>query len=225
MNRSPSVPRQRLDRVIVASLDGPARYQPTVHWAWEEATRRRLPLRVVHHAGSGALADAQLLVTGLRDTDPALLPGCPVVLVPEATAPSPDAEIVLGVDARRPCPAAVDFAFEAAGSWGVRLRAVHAWQLPAARAELPFAVPEEDRATWEDEEVQTLRDALRPWRGDHPEVRVLEDVRLLAPARALVQRSARAGLVVVGRDGGRSPGTTVRALLRDARCPVAVIPA
>ncbi|MFF7129282.1 hypothetical protein [Streptomyces sp. NPDC008240] len=49
---------------------------------------------------------------------------------------------------------------------GVRLHALHAWELPSCAAGLPFGVPEDDRATWEDHEVQLLADALRPWPGE-----------------------------------------------------------
>ncbi|MEU0211269.1 universal stress protein [Streptomyces canus] len=150
------------------------------------------------------------------------------MLVPEVPAAQrsarPSAEIVLGVDAREPARAAVGFAFATARMRGVRLRAVHSWRFPFRAAELPFGVPEEDRATWEDHEVQLLADALRPWREKHTDVHVLEDVRLLPPARALSRRSASAGLVVVGRSSEREPGPTLRALLAEALCPVALVP-
>ncbi|MCX4853316.1 universal stress protein [Streptomyces canus] len=157
-----------------------------------------------------------------------MIPACPVVLVPEVPAAQlsarPGAEIVLGVDAREPARAAVDFAFDTARVRGVRLRAVHAWRFPSCAAELPFGVPEEDRAAWEDHEVQLLADALRPWREKHSDVHVLEDVRLLPPAQALSRRSANAGLVVVGRGSQREPGPTLRALRIEALCPIAVVP-
>ncbi|GGN80067.1 hypothetical protein GCM10011579_065210 [Streptomyces albiflavescens] len=54
---------------------------------------------------------------------------------------------------------------------------------------MPFAAPEEDRGAWEDQEVQMLRDALRPWREKHPHVHVQEDVRLMTPPAALVHAS------------------------------------
>lgn len=92
----------------------------------------------------------------------------------------------------RPADGAVRFAFDCARLWGVRLRAVHAWRFPSCAAELPFGVPEEDRAAWEDHEVQLLSDALRPWREKYPDVAVLEDVRHLPPTEALILRSADA---------------------------------
>ncbi|MEU6378780.1 universal stress protein [Streptomyces sp. NPDC046909] len=179
---------------------------------------------------------AELLVLGLRgegghagvavgSTASALATECgrPVVLVP-GTYPGPWRPgriegVVLGIDAHDPAVGPVEFAFEAARLHGVRLRAVHCWTLPARAARSPFPVLEEDRAEWEDEEVQVLSDALRPWRGKYPDVDVLEDVRLLPPAQALTHASGNAELVVAGQ------GATALALLEHARCPVAVVPA
>ncbi|MCL6735971.1 universal stress protein [Streptomyces neyagawaensis] len=134
-------------------------------------------------------------------------------------------EVVLGMDARDAVAGAVDFAFHCARARGVRLRVVHAWALPASAAEWPFAVPERDRATWEDHEVQVLADALRPWRERYPDVRVLEDVVLLSPVQALTHHASGAGIVVVGSEPGARSRATVRALLDEAVCPVAVVPA
>ncbi|MGC9543521.1 universal stress protein [Streptomyces sp. UG1] len=180
-----------------------------------------------------AAGDAELLVLGLRgegahpripvgSTATAMVRACPrpVVLVPGApTGEGPPGRadgVTLGIDARGPASGAVGLAFEAAGLRGVRLHAVHVWAPLARAAQRPFPVLEEDRATWEDDEVQRLSDALRPWRGKYPEVDVLEDVVLLAPEVALAHASGNRGLVVVGRRSGR----TALAL-----CPVAVVPA
>jgi len=215
-----------MERVIVARVEDSTRHESVVRWARQEATRRGLALRVAHHALPGGPDTAKLVVTG--DPDDVMLPACPVVLVPEVPAARlsgrPCAEIVLGVDAREPAQGAVDFAFDTARLWGVGLRAVHAWRFPSCAAELPFGIPEQDRAAWEDQEVQLLADALRPWREKYPEVPVLEDVRLFTPAHALVRLSAGAGLVVVGRSSDHEPGPVLRALLSESLCPVAVVP-
>lgn len=141
-----------------------------------------------------------------------------------SSTPDPVAEVVLGVDARDPAEEPLRFAFDCALLWGVRLRAVHAWRLPSCAAELPFGIPEEDRGAWEDHEVRLLSDALRPWREKYPEVDVLEDVRLLAPADALARRSTGARLVVVGRSRGGELGTVARKVLRDGQDPLVVVP-
>jgi len=153
---------------------------------------------------------------------------CPVVLLPggpacEGPARRPD-KVTLGIDARDPSGGAVGFAFDAAARRGTRLHVLHAWALPACAAERPFPVLEDDRATWEDHEVQLLSDALRPWREKYPDVRVLEDVVLFEPAQGLVRASGNAELIVVGRRPGQGVGTVVDTLLRHTKCPVAVVP-
>ncbi|MFD5406525.1 universal stress protein [Streptomyces griseorubiginosus] len=140
-------------------------------------------------------------------------------------SPNRITEIVLGLDARDPAEGPLRFAFDCALLRGVRLRVVHAWRFPSCVAELPFGVPEEDRAAWEDHEVQLLSDALRPWREKYPEVEVLEDVRLLPPADALVRQSSDASLVVIGRHRDGELGTVASEVLRDGLGPVTVVPA
>ncbi|MGW2380106.1 universal stress protein [Streptomyces sp. NPDC001658] len=145
---------------------------------------------------------------------------CPLVLVP-ATFASPawtGGPVSVRVDPGDPAVDVLAFAFESARLRGVRLHALHAWALPARAAASPFPVLEEDRATWEDQEVQRLSDALRPWRAKYPDVDVLEDVVLFTPSEALLHASERAGLVVVGR---REAST---ALPRRSHCPIAVLP-
>lgn len=151
----------------------------------------------------------------------------PVVLVPgnvaEGTEPRAD-RVTLGIDARRPADAALDFAFAAAHQRNVRLRAVHAWALPSPAAEwMPFALPEEDRAKWEDDENQVLSDALRPWQEKYPDVPVLKDVVLHSTAKALVRASRSTELLVVGRCG-TALGSAVNALIHHTKSPVVVVP-
>ncbi|CCK32523.1 hypothetical protein BN159_8145 [Streptomyces davaonensis JCM 4913] len=128
--------------------------------------------------------------------------------------------VVVGVDARDPAGEALEFAFSAARQNGALLHAVHTWRLPESSGCLPWPVPEETRATWEDHEVQLLSDALRPWREKYPGVEVLADVVLLPTADALAHASAHAALVVLGR----SSEDTLLALVRQAHCPVVVVP-
>ncbi|MFD8217866.1 universal stress protein [Streptomyces sp. NPDC059697] len=217
-----------------------------------DARLRGLPLRIVHIDGAepaGGVAATLLslgsraacTVLGLRDEDGVPGPGVgsvahevaarsdrPVVLVPDGPHPASGERrtewVTLGVDARDPVSAVVDFAFDAARRRGARLHAVHAWRLPShAERWMPYALPQGDRGAWEDQEVQLLSDALRPWREKYPRVDVYEDVRLQSPSAALVQASASAELLVVGR-AGRTLAPTVRDVLEQTACPVAVIP-
>ncbi|MFI2206509.1 universal stress protein [Streptomyces sp. NPDC020192] len=231
-----------MSRVIVACADGAYRSRTAVEWAAYEASLRDLPLGMVYGAPPDDLSTVAMLVLGLStaEEDPAgqalgptayalaAAAACPVVLVPDDPVPSAvpvrrTSQVTLGVDARHPAEQTVDFAFAAAHARNVRLHAVHAWELPSCAAELPFGIPEEDRGSWEDHEVQLLADALRPWRAKYPRVPVLEDVALLSPVEALVHHAQGAALVVVGHGSGGGVGLA-QALLREARCPVAIVP-
>ncbi|MGW0705895.1 universal stress protein [Streptomyces sp. NPDC002643] len=232
MNSTPAHPAAHPERSaappapgrVVVHVGRSVPCRAVVRWASWEATRRGLPLRGSRHWTPAVPAAAELVVAGVRDLDTVAGSPCPVVLVPEESGEPVLAEVVLGLDAHGPAAGAVGFAFDTARRWGVRLRAVHTWRFPSCAAELPFGIPEEDRAAWEDHEVQLLSDALRPWREKYPEVAVLEDVRLLTPLQALVRRSARAGLLVVGRRERGGPGAVARGIVRESLCPVAVVP-
>ncbi|MBO1334529.1 universal stress protein [Streptomyces sp. VRA16 Mangrove soil] len=154
--------------------------------------------------------------------------GCPVALVPGGILPAADAgrtdRIAVGVDVHSPDGAALGLAFDRAQRTGARLRAVHAWAYPEPEASAwPFAIPEADRARWEDQEVQRVCDALHPWREKYPRVPLLLDVVRFAPAQALIRASHHTDLLVVGRRDSRL-GVTVRALMRAARGPVVLVP-
>ncbi|TXS78993.1 MULTISPECIES: universal stress protein [unclassified Streptomyces] len=232
---------------IVVGVDASAPSRAAAEWAAGDARLRGLPLRVVRIEGAGAIAAvlasrASIIVLGLRGEDGVPVPAVgsvihevaarsdlPVVLVP-AGGHGPvggewrTVQVVLSLDARNPVSPVVDFAFDAARRRGARLHAIHTWRLPPfAERWMPYALPEEDRGAWEDQEVQLLSDALRPWREKYPHVDVYEDVRLQIPSAALVRASASAELLVVGRPG-RTLGPTLRAVLEHTACPVAVVP-
>ncbi|WP_405718050.1 universal stress protein [Streptomyces sp. NBC_01537] len=198
-----------------------------------------------------AAANAGLLVLGARGTGgfdglamgsvalrAAAAATCPVVVVPEqpagdeAEAPVAGgwAHVVSGLDAHAPVDGTADFAFAAARAHDAPLRVVYAWALPAdSGPPLLLEVTEEDRATWEDQEVLLLSDALRGWREKYPEVAVQPDARLLHPALALVTASSGADLLVIGRrTEPRAPegrlGPVAHAVLHHAPCPVAIVP-
>ncbi|MEU3885077.1 universal stress protein [Streptomyces sp. NPDC029041] len=198
-----------------------------------------------------AARDAALLVVGTRGTGgfeglavgsvalrTAAVASCPVVLVPHRSGAFADGvsavrgtgQVVLGFDAQRPVGEAADFAFSAAEASAAPLRVVQAWALPfESVSPRILVVTEEDRATWEDQEILRLSDALRPWQQKYPGVTVGSDVMLLHPAEALLNASRSAGLLVVGRrtepqaaEGRLGPVT--HAVLHHTRCPVAVVP-
>jgi nucleotide-binding universal stress UspA family protein len=200
------------------------------------AAARTAGILVVGTRGAGGFDG---LVVGSVALRMAMTAPCPVVLVPQQRAGALGggrpaargaAQAVVGFDAHHPVSETADFAFSAAEARGARLRVVQAWALPAdSVSSQTLAVTEEDRATWEDQEVLQLSDALRAWQEKYPRVTVRSDVVLLHPAEALLNASRGSELLVVGRrtdpqavEGRLGPVT--HAVLHHARCPVAVVP-
>ncbi len=142
---------------------------------------------------------------------------CPVAVVgplpagPRSGAPP---RVVVGVDGRGWCTAALGFAFRAAAQRGLPVTAVH-----AVPPDLPADHPEVTRAA--------LDEALAPARRAYPDLPV--EVRLAGtdPVAELVRESDGAALVVGSRGRGalRSAlfGSVARSLLRQAHCPVVVV--
>ena len=200
------------------------------------AAARTAGILVVGTRGAGGF---DCLAVGSVALRMAMAAACPVVLVPRqpagvlgevGRAARGAAQAVVGFDAHHPVSETADFAFSAAEARGAGLRVVQAWAFPAdSVSPRTLTVTEEDRATWEDQEVLQLSDALRAWQEKYPRVTVRSDVVLLHPAEALLNTSRGSELLVVGRrtdpqavDGRLGP--IAHAVLHHARCPVAVVP-
>jgi nucleotide-binding universal stress UspA family protein len=187
-----------------------------------------------------AAAGASMLVVGSRGSGgfAALLLGsvsryvatradCPVAVVHEETM-AVHREVVVGVrDLDQ--PAAIGFAFAEASLRKARLRAVHAWQLflPEMRltgTERPGAAAADVTA----EGAEWLTGVLSFWREKYPEVDVIEDVVHASPGRVLAGSSARADLIVLGRNSDDSShlgaDPVIHAVLNHAHGPVAIVP-
>ncbi|WP_406154879.1 universal stress protein [Streptomyces sp. NBC_00882] len=199
------------------------------------AAARTAGVLVVGTRGAGGFDG---LVVGSVALRMAMAAPCPIVLVPQQRAGALGgrpaargaAQTVVGFDAHHPVSETADFAFSAAEARGAGLRVVQAWALPAdSVSPRTLAVTEEDRATWEDQEVLQLSDVLRTWQEKYPRVTVRSDVVLLHPAEALLNTSRGSELLVVGRRSdphaveGRL-GPITHAVLHHSRCPVAVVP-
>jgi nucleotide-binding universal stress UspA family protein len=180
---------------------------------------------VVGSRGAGGLA--ALLLGSVSRYVATVAPGPVVVAREEALAGH--GEVVVGIrDLDQ--PTAIGFAFEEARLRRARLRAVHAWQwfLPEMRltgTERPGADARDVTA----EAAMWLTDLLTFWREKYPEVEVAPDVAHGSPARVLAGASARADLVILGRNSADdseqpSTGATAHALLSHAHSPVAIVP-
>ncbi|MFB7614991.1 universal stress protein [Kitasatospora sp. NPDC056181] len=187
-------------------------------------------LLVLGSRGLGGFAE---LLVGSVSMATAARSAAPVVLVrpvrerPERV-PGECGEVLVGIDTQDPDDSVLAFAFREAGLRGARLRAVHGWDLPPAFATVGFIPSQADLGEIEALEAKGLALALAGWRERHPETEVVEEVRLGA-ARALVEASATADLVVVGRrrrphDLGARLGRVAHAVIHHAYAPVAVVP-
>jgi nucleotide-binding universal stress UspA family protein len=136
--------------------------------------------------------------------------------------------VVVGVDGSEVSGRAVGFAFEEASLRGAPLVALHAWRFPVsgqAGDMLPLVYDAEQVA---EEEEPVLAAATAGWSERYPEVTCTRSMRRARPAKALVEESERAQLVVVGARGrggftGLLLGSVSHAVLHHGRCPVAIV--
>ncbi|RZQ65899.1 universal stress protein [Amycolatopsis suaedae] len=176
--------------------------------------------------GSRGLSALGRLVVGSVATTLALHGGCPVVVA--RTEPDPEGPVVVGVECAPEGEDAVSCAFDHAARAGAPLVAVRTWRDPLAEAwsGVPSTV---DIEVVERAEHEALLDYLRPWLLRHPEVDVTARVmRSASPADGLLRAAKGARLLVVGSHGrglltGALLGSTSRAVMHHAECPVAVV--
>ncbi|WP_326719098.1 universal stress protein [Streptomyces sp. NBC_00243] len=144
------------------------------------------------------------------------------------SAATPYRPVVLGLDARHPDEAVIEFAIDAATRRATSLHVVHGFSLPPYFA---YGLPDDPEldakvtAEW----ASALTEVLRPWREKFPSLEVVERSRAGKAADQLVEASRDASLVVVGRRIRRSPigahiGPVTHAVLHHATAPVAVVP-
>lgn len=139
-----------------------------------------------------------------------------------------DGPVVVGIDGTDASEPAAGFAYTFAAQNGCALHAVH------AQSDFPLDVLSGlglwDRDTDRDVADTWLVDKfLGSWRRRYPDVELSVDVVDDRPARALLDRSERARLVVVGSRGRGAVrrallGSVSHAVLYNAACPVAVVP-
>ncbi|MDO5711035.1 MAG: universal stress protein, partial [Micrococcales bacterium] len=117
--------------------------------------------------------------------------------------------------------------FDHAAATGASLEVVHAWDLPDAYANLVEARTRDPE--WLDAGTRFIEHELDGWRERHPDVPVTVRVVYDRPSRAISAAGAEAELVVLVRRPmpayfGAHLGSTARAVLRGAACPVLIVP-
>ncbi|MFE6508797.1 universal stress protein [Nocardioides sp. NPDC057767] len=153
---------------------------------------------------------------------------CPVTVVPEDWSAEGRAGVVVGVSGDKSDDQVLAYALEEADRLNEPVTVLHALELMAMHAELA------DHATARDWTMRAdayVEDLIQRARAHAPEAaRTPLEGRVLAeaPADALVAASEAATLVVVGRASHLNAfphlGGVTRALLREAACPVEVLP-
>lgn len=184
-------------------------------------------LLVVGKRGMGAIGR---LVMGSTSIAVAGRAHAPVVVVPTGWETGrEDAPVVVGVDIDKDHVSGLRFAFSAARSRGVALRAVQVWEPhPALVTETGVFVQAFD--DWREQVGAELRARLQAMAGEFPGVPV-EVVQVVGqPVRHLLDEAEGAQLLVLGRDAkerlsGFTLGSVARGVLHHSEVPVAVVPA
>ncbi|WP_170308779.1 universal stress protein [Pseudonocardia hierapolitana] len=175
-------------------------------------------------ASSGMLAGAVALA--LAGTVP-----CPVAVVrgvAPRVAPPRTGPVVVGVDGSATAHAAALLAADIAASMGAPLVAVHAWS-DLAETESGLRRMHDDWAQLAEQGGAALAEEVRAVSEVRPALDVRPDLVRDTPLRALLRRAQDARMLVVGHRGGRVAegmglGSTSRALVEFAPCPVVVTP-
>ncbi len=138
-------------------------------------------------------------------------------------------EVLVGLDAYEPDDTVLEFAVAEARLRGCRLRAVHGRTLPpvwtpAGPVPQPTYLMEQESAG-----TAPISRSLAELRTKHPDVDIVEDVRLGGGAQALLDASVHADLVVVGRRERRHRvgprlGPVTHAVVHHCAAPVVVVP-
>lgn len=149
---------------------------------------------------------------------------CPVVVVREPHD-STAHRIIVGMDGSPTSAGALAYACRRAETTGETVVAIHGWHVRAPSTDVWAGDP---RSVDVSERERLLAESVAGVREDHPDVRLEQEVVLVAPEKALVDASASASLVVVGSRGlgyfsGLLLGSVSQAVLHRATCPVAVV--
>ncbi len=166
--------------------------------------------------GSDDLPWFERFLVGELSSHLARAAACPVVVVPEeGSTGGGDGGVVVTIDGETSAAGPLRYGFEQADARQEPLHVLHA----APGGTLDLDLPRY-RAN--------LAEVVAGWQEQFPGVEVVRSTTAGRASEACIKVSTRASLVVMGRHHGHSPFALVRpiarAVLREAQCPVAVVP-
>jgi len=182
--------------------------------------------------GSRGLGGLSGMVLGSVSAAVVAHASCPVVVVREDNAVTDETKygpVVVGVDGSDVSVKATRVAFEEAHARGAELVAVHTYLENQVHEPMAGAILAEDQwKQFEREREEKLSSELAPLVEEFPDVTVKKVVTRDRPVRALVEQSKNAQLLITGSHGrggfkGMLLGSTSRALLQAAPCPMMVV--
>ncbi|WP_244928642.1 universal stress protein [Nocardioides sp. W7] len=170
---------------------------------------------------------AKRLLTGDTSTGAAASSVAPVVSVPETWTPAGHGVVLAGVKNPGKSSDLLAEAFAVARARGSRLLVMHSWRLPSEYDDVIASRVAIDE--WDARAHTELEAAVADWRTTYPDVDVELRVVHDQAAHALVEVSDEVDELVLVRRAHGFPaaahlGSTARAVLRAAHCPVRVVP-
>jgi len=181
-------------------------------------------LLVVEHRSVGRLTR---VFTGSTAARLAARAAAPVVSVPSHWRPaSKPGRVTVGIHengARREVLAA---AFETAADLKAKLHVMHAWRIDSMYADL---IEQKVDEAWKGRAAENLRAQVEGVQADYPSVEYELEVLHSWPEEALMRVAETSDMLVVGRQGSAAVepeylGHLARMLIREAPCPVLVVP-
>ena len=178
--------------------------------------------------GSRSPRSLDRLWTGGTVTSVIAASSCPVVVVPaDRESEAARGRVVVGMKSPEGTDELLEAGFALADDLHDDLVVLHAWRLEGVYDDIAAGRAVAER--WQHEQGELIEKAIVDLRAAFPEVQVRVYVRHEDPAHALVRASSGADrLLLLGPRAGhwtQHLGRVARAVIRDARCPVEVLPA
>lgn len=185
---------------------------------------KRADLVVVGARGQSAPAKVRVL-GGTADAVVAHARG-PVAVVTDLAEDAPDGPVVVGVDDSAEAEAALRLAVSEAVQRSLPLVVIHAWDMTPWLTG-PLGAAAFDPVPMADSLREAAEARLAPYRAQYPGLEARVQVESGQPSAVIVDASQGASLVVIGSRGrggftGLLLGSTSKAVLRGALCPVIV---